>query len=82
MARLDKLKARLAELPADFTWDEARALLVKLGFTERQGSGSRVRFINERTGHKILLHKPHPGNELKGYQVRELYSYLEQQGYL
>ena len=28
----------------------------------------------------ILLHKPHPQKELKGYQVKQLVDFLEQEG--
>ena len=33
-------------------------------------SGSRVQFIKDE--HTILLHKPHPGNQLKPYQVKNV----------
>jgi len=39
------------------------------GYIEKQGAGSRVIFINDNTKHKIKLHKPHPGNILKRYQL-------------
>ena len=42
-------------------------------------SGSRVMFINEQHG-SILLHKPHPQKELKGYQIKQLIEILEQEG--
>jgi hypothetical protein len=40
-------------------------MLNHFGYVQIQGSGSRVIFINENIGHKIKLHKPHPGNILK-----------------
>ena len=42
-------------------------------------SGSRVMFTNWKHKTKIMLHKPHPGNELAAYQVRQLLEQLEQE---
>ena len=42
-------------------------------------SGSRVMFVSEDHP-DILLHKPHPQKELKGYQVKQLLEILEQEG--
>lgn len=42
-------------------------------------SGSRVMFSSPEHG-TILLHKPHPQKELKGYQVKQLVDFLEQEG--
>lgn len=39
-------------------------------------SGSRVIFKNE--GLKpIMLHKPHPGNIIKSYALKQVYEYLK-----
>ncbi len=38
-------------------------------FNRGKTSGSRVLFVNERSSHIIRLHKPHPKNILKTYQV-------------
>jgi hypothetical protein len=42
-------------------------LLTSFGYHEVQGAGSRVCFSKD--DHKIKLHKPHPGNLLKAYQL-------------
>ena len=73
MSKKEKLIARLLSLPKDFTYDEMKTLLGYLGFEEdNKGatSGSRVQFIKDE--HTILLHKPHPGNQLKPYQVKNV----------
>jgi hypothetical protein len=67
MSKKDKLIARLLSHPKDFTFDELKALLMSLGYSEIQGAGSRVCFSTE--GHKIKLHKPHPGNLVKSYML-------------
>ncbi len=48
---------------------ELKRLLQNFGYLEEQGSGSRVVFVNAVLNHKIKLHKPHPGNILKRYQM-------------
>lgn len=79
----DKARDRLKSVPKDYTFTEARSLLASLGFTEYnkgKSSGSRVMFA--KNGVKILLHKPHPGNEMKQYAVRQLKEQLEKMGEL
>ena len=81
--KLDKAKARLKAEPSDYTFDEARSLLKSLGYTEYnkgKSSGSRVMFAKD--GVKILLHKPHPGSEMKRYAVQQLKDQLESMGEL
>ena len=81
--KLDKAKARLKTIPADYTYNEAKQLLCSLGYTEHnkgKTSGSRVVFV--RADDKIQLHKPHPGNEMKHYAVRDLKEHLEAIGEL
>lgn len=82
MGTKDKLLARFSTLPRDFTWEEMHRLLVALGFSpsnKGKTSGSRVIFKGE--GRKpIMLHKPHPGNIMKAYAVRQVYDYLKNEG--
>ncbi len=75
--QLDKAKARLYAEPHDYTFSEAKALMKHLGFSEQtkgKTSGSRVMFI--RNDDKVILHKPHPGKEMKHYAVCQLKEYL------
>lgn len=61
--------------PSDFTYDELKRLLMAVGYiedTKGKTSGSRVSFYNETTKDIIGIHKPHPGNILKGYVVKEI----------
>ena len=83
MGQKEKLIARLKTVPKDFTFDEAESLLGYLTFhrsTKGKTSGSRVVFISNEYGIKILMHKPHPRKELLEYQVRQLIEQLEQEG--
>lgn len=82
MGKKEKLIKRLKEQPKDFTFDEAEALLKYLGYdrtNKGKTRGSRVMFENRDRGN-ILLHKPHPQNELKNYQIKQLITTLEQEG--
>ena len=83
MSTLEKAKERLRNLPKDYTYDEARQLLSRLGFEERtQGktSGSRVGFYRQIDDSIILLHKPHPKNEMSAGAVRALATFLRAKG--
>lgn len=82
MGQKEKLIARLRAHPRDLTFAEAERLLGYLGFArDNKGrtSGSRVRFFSDGYG-VIDLHKPHPDNVLKPYQVRQLIETLEGKG--
>lgn len=82
MANYEKLLDRLRTRPKDFRWSELKTLLRGLGYEEEKGSGSRRKFYNPRTGVSINLHQPHPKNELKAYQVKEILDHLKQEGLL
>ena len=36
----------------------------------------------DKEGHPIMLHKPHPGNIVKQYALRQVLEELENKGYL
>jgi hypothetical protein len=42
--------------------------------------GSRIEFINSETGMKIIMHKPHPDNVLKDYQIKQILIIMEREG--
>ena len=72
MSKNDKLLAKLLNEHTAFTWPERVTLLRRLGYTQIEGAGSRVRFdIGDP------LHKPHPGNELKHYIRRQIIEQLK-----
>ena len=78
MTRKEKLIQRLKNKPKDFTWSELTSLLTGLGFSEvktGKTGGSRRRFINP-SNIAITLHKPHPGNILKRYQIEQIIEIL------
>lgn len=83
MSRKEKLLIRLMSKPKDFTYDEARTLLLQLEFEEcnkGKTSGSRIMFKNVEKGIRIQLHKPHPKGILKEYQLNKIIEKLKQMG--
>lgn len=85
MTKIDKLLDKIAKQPKSFKYSELRTLLSNLGYAEYskgKTSGSRVAFFNKERDHLIRLHKPHPGNELKKYQINLIYQELKSQGYI
>jgi len=59
-------------------WTSVKSLIVALNGIIEQGNGSRVRIVIE--GMSVNIHTPHPGNELKPYQVRAIRKLLKDQG--
>jgi hypothetical protein len=78
MSSSDKLVVRFLSCPKDFTYSELKTLLLSFGYKEAQGSGSRVCFTKKN--HKIKLHKPHPDNVLKRYQLDLIATELTNEG--
>ncbi|MCL2185951.1 MAG: type II toxin-antitoxin system HicA family toxin [Treponema sp.] len=84
MSKKEKLIRRFQSRPVDFTFDELISLLTIFGYSiEAAGktSGSRVTFSNEN-GDYLRLHKPHPRNVLKMYQIDDILSTLKEKGLL
>jgi len=82
MGTKEKLIQRFKSKPKDFTFGELQRLLQGFGYSEQQVSGSRVVFANDTLNHKIKLHKPHPGNILKRYQLDLIEMELEKMEWL
>jgi predicted RNA binding protein YcfA (HicA-like mRNA interferase family) len=82
MTKVEKLLNRFLSRAKDFKYNELLKLLSSLGYKEQQGTGSRVVFSNERIKHHIKLHKPHPGNILKRYQIDLIIQELKSNGLL
>ncbi len=78
MSKIEKLISRFEAAKNDFTWKELCRLLEGIGYTEIQGAGSRVKFDNGNPDRRVNLHRPHPGNKVKNYVIRELRSKLKE----
>ena len=78
VGRKEKLLSRFLSKPKDFSYTELKSLLNGFGYSgirTGKASGSRVAFVQEETKHIIRLHKPHPLNVLKQYQL----DYIEEE---
>lgn len=85
MSKIEKEIKRLKSKPKDFTYEEAKRILNNCGFIENnkgKTSGSRIVFKNEAINEKIELHKPHPSNILKMYQINIIIKKLEEWRFL
>jgi hypothetical protein len=83
MNQKDKQIARLLSKPKDFRYSELVSLLGALGYLEvrtGQTSGSRIAFCHGKTRHIIRLHRPHPLNILKLYQLDLIIEALKREG--
>ena len=82
MGKKDKLFERLLSRPTDFTFAELSKLLGHFGYyvvSAGKTGGSRVTFANSELDY-IRIHKPHPGNILKRYQVDDIVTSLLERG--
>ena len=84
MGTREKLRERFLKLPSDFTFDEMHRLLEGYGYersNKGRTSGSRLIFKN---GDKrpIMLHKPHPGNIVKDYAMKQVLEELREAGFI
>jgi hypothetical protein len=82
MSTKEKLLVRFKSLPSDFTFEELDRLLRSLGYekdNKGKTSGSRIIYKGE-DGAPIMLHKPHPGNIIKKYAMRQIYDELKGKG--
>ena len=84
MSITEKLIKRFKTLPTDFTFEELEKLLNFFGYersNKGKTSGSRVVFKNKEK-RPIMIHKPHAGNVIKEYEMRQVYNYLKESGFL
>jgi predicted RNA binding protein YcfA (HicA-like mRNA interferase family) len=63
-----------APTPKNLAWDDLVSLLQALGCDVETDGGSHFAF--RRDNKKADFHRPHPGKELKPYQVRDVRLFL------
>ena len=84
MGTKEKLIERFKRKPNDFTFDEMETLLSFFGYVKSnkgKTSGSRIIYQNENK-RPIMLHKPHPGNIIKKYAMKQVLDNLIEAGFL
>lgn len=81
MSRKDRLLQELLANPSTFTWKDLCSVLSHCGFEMLKGKGSRRKFIHSETKGLIIIHEPHPSNEVKGYNIKDAITALKELGY-
>ena len=82
MGTKEKLRDRFLKMPSDFTFDEMQRLLEGYGYEKSnkgKTSGSRLIFKNGAK-RPIMLHKPHLGNIVKEYAMKQVLEDLKEAG--
>ena len=87
MARIDTLLDKLCTkpTPADFRFSDLRKIMAYFGCMESSKgatSGSRVKFYHPETQAVLLLHKPHPGDEMVKAAVDSVVKFLKEHGHI
>ena len=80
MSNTSKLLEKLLEQPKTFKFKDLKSVLISIGFEEvktGKTSGSRVAFYHKKTSQVLRLHKPHPGDELKKYQIKDVIAVIK-----
>lgn len=72
MSKIDKLLKNFLKQPIkkDLKYKDLEMILENFWYSKIKWSWSRVKFFNKKTKDLILLHKPHPWDILKVYQVK------------
>ena len=84
MGTKEKLRDHFLKMPSDFTFDEMQRLLEGYGYEKSnkgKTSGSRLIFKNGAK-RPIMLHKPHPGNIVKEYAMKQVLEDLKDAGFI
>ena len=87
MAKIDTLLDKLCTkpTPADFRFSDLRKIMTYFGYLESNKgatSGSRVKFHHPETQAVLLLHKPHPGDEMAKAAVDSVVKFLKEHGHI
>ena len=79
MSTKEKLIKRFKGLPKDFTFDEMIRLFGLFGFevdTKGGTSGSRLALVNKEKCLSYNMHRPHPGDNIKSYVMKQVLEYM------
>ena len=64
--------------PKGMPWEDIESLLVAIGATVTEGSGSRVKF--DLNGQTVAFHRPHKPKTARAYQIAIAREFLENNG--
>lgn len=79
MSQIEKLVERLLSMPRTYRFRDFVRIMNYLGYElENKGaaSGSRVRFYRNRDWRMLLMHSPHPGDEMTHGAIRAAVKFL------
>lgn len=84
MGTKEKLIERFKTLPSDFTFEELEKLLKCFGYEKsNKGKTSESRMIYKNKDKRpIMIHKPHPGNIIKAYAMKQILNDLIIAGFI
>ena len=87
MGKIDSLlgKMQAKPTPANFKYSDVRTVMKHFGYIESNKgatSGSRVKFYNSEMGTILLLHKPHPGDEMPKTALESVVKFLKEHGHI
>lgn len=82
MAQADKIieKIKAKPTPSNIKWDELVVALRHLGYKVILNKGSRRKFYCAQKDSMIILHQPHPGNEVKPCYIKAVRETLAEIG--
>ena len=83
MSKYEKALERIRNKPKDYTFNEAKTLLEKIGFEEvKHGktSGSGYKFYRKKDNRVFFCHKPHPRKVMTEGAVEALLELLREAG--
>ncbi|MEC4175647.1 type II toxin-antitoxin system HicA family toxin [Adlercreutzia sp. R7] len=79
MTQIEKLLGTLLSMPSTYRFRDFVRIMEHLGYEldqKRTSSGSRVRFYREEDGRMLLLHSPHPSDEMSRGAIRAAVKFL------
>ena len=87
MSKVETLIKKLCSkpTPADFRYSDLRKIMTHFGYIESNKgatSGSRVKFYHPESKAAVMLHKPHPGDEMVKASVDSVVSFLKEHNHL
>lgn len=84
MGTKEKLIERFKKQPSDFTFDEMERLLSLFGYVKsNKGKTSESRIIYKNGDKRpVMLHKPHPGNIIRSYAMKQVLDDLSEAGFI
>jgi predicted RNA binding protein YcfA (HicA-like mRNA interferase family) len=82
MAQADKIIEKIKAKPtlSNIKWDELVLVLKHFGYSEIANKGSRRKFYCAEKNNVIILHEPHPGNEVKPCYIKYVRETLDEFG--